>query len=315
MGVWGAGLYSGDFAIDLRSAISAVARLPFDGDRLAEILCETEAAAASHADDEDHTTFWLVVADQFAKRGIVCQRASERAIAIIDAGSDIAMLEKLGMNPSGLKKRRRALEELRVRLAVPPARSRPRPVLKKPQAFLMDVGDVFVYPTFGGECINPYFTSKDQCKYWTAQGPATWQQDDWSAMVIVDRGRAFDFLAWYRPLTISAATAEKPVLVSLRDAELLWKLGNAGTCSAVHYKRMELEKIGALPIDSDKLRRSFPGMRPGIVAAISDISLCNTLRVGPAVPALATHRPGEPRNFSFGKPYATILGVRQILSD
>ena len=34
MGRWGTGLYSGDFAMDLRSTIRAVARLPFSADRL-----------------------------------------------------------------------------------------------------------------------------------------------------------------------------------------------------------------------------------------------------------------------------------------
>ncbi len=55
MGVWGAGLYSGDFAMDLRSTIRAVARLPFDGDKLVDILCETEPTVASNPDDADHT--------------------------------------------------------------------------------------------------------------------------------------------------------------------------------------------------------------------------------------------------------------------
>ena len=68
MGTWGTSLYAGDFAMDLRSTISAVAHLPFDADRLLEILCESEPDAANNPDDEDHTIFWLVVADQFAKR-------------------------------------------------------------------------------------------------------------------------------------------------------------------------------------------------------------------------------------------------------
>ena len=75
MGVWGTGLYSGDFAMDLRGSISAVARLPFDGDKLVDILCETEPAAANNPNDEDHSIFWLIVADQFAKRAIACDRA------------------------------------------------------------------------------------------------------------------------------------------------------------------------------------------------------------------------------------------------
>ena len=45
MGVWGAGLYSGDFAMDLRSTIGAVARLPFDNDKLLDILGVVARAA------------------------------------------------------------------------------------------------------------------------------------------------------------------------------------------------------------------------------------------------------------------------------
>ena|SRR2546428_3727841 len=85
MGVWGTGLYSGDFAMDLRATIGAVARLPFDRDRLVEILCETEPAAANNPNDEEHTTFWLIVAAQFAKRRIVCDRVRDTAFRIIDA--------------------------------------------------------------------------------------------------------------------------------------------------------------------------------------------------------------------------------------
>src|SRR3954471_15187170 len=105
MGVWAAGLYSGDFAADLRSAVRAVSRLPFDGARLTDILCETEADAATQPQNEDHTTFWLGVADQFPRRGIVCDRVLEKAIAIIDSGTDLALLTKLGMSAATLTKR------------------------------------------------------------------------------------------------------------------------------------------------------------------------------------------------------------------
>jgi hypothetical protein len=300
MGVWGAGLYSGDFAMDLRSTIRAVARLPFDGDRLIEILSETAPTAANNPDNEDHTTFWLVVADQFAKRAIICDRARQRAVTIIDAGSDLAMLAKLGMSPSDLSKRRKLLQEVRVRLTDPPARRGPRSVLKQPQSFLMDVGDLLVYPTCGGRCVNPYFASKEQDRATTGTG---WKQDGWSALVIVDRGRAFDFLAWYRPLTRSEATVQKPTVTELR-AEVPWKLGRAGTCSPVHFKRMELEKLGTLPIDGDKLRRWFPVMPAGTSQAIDDISLANALNVRPSGPAV-----------SYGKPDSTILGIDQVLSS
>jgi hypothetical protein len=313
MGVWGTGLYSGDFAMDLRTTISAVARLPFDSDKLVDILCETEPAAANNPDDPDHTTFWLVVADQFSKRAIVCGRARDKALTIIDTGADIAMLEKLGMDPVSLARRRKMLVDVRARVTAPLAATKPRPVLKKPQPLLMDIGDVFAYPTFEGRCINPYFASKEDYKCWTKNGPAAWKQDGWSAMVIVDRGRAFDFLSWYRPLTISAATGQKPTLAALRG-EVLWRLARGGTCSTVHFKRLELEKLGTLAIDAEKLSRLFPGMKPATYAAISDISIDNALNVAPSVPEVITPKPGEPRSLSRGRPNPAMLGIDQILS-
>jgi len=57
MGVWGDGLYSGDFAMDLRSTIGEVTRLPFDGDRLLQILCGIEPGAANDQKDTDHSIF------------------------------------------------------------------------------------------------------------------------------------------------------------------------------------------------------------------------------------------------------------------
>jgi hypothetical protein len=219
MGTWGTSLYSGDFAMDLRSTISAVAHLPFDADRLLEILCESEPAAANNPDDEDYTIFWLVVADQFAKRAIVSDRVRDTALRIIDADSDLAMLSKLGINGRDLHKRRQTLSDLSARLTTASAPAKPRPVLKKPQTFLMEVGEVFAFPTAGGECINSYFRSKDDL-------PGGWHQDGWGALVMVERGRAFDFLTWYRPLTISHARTEKPSLEQLRS-EYLWVLANS----------------------------------------------------------------------------------------
>src|SRR6476659_271008 len=104
MGVWDIKLYSGDFAMDLRSTIGAVARLPFDAERLVDIVCETEAGAAKNPLDEDHTSFWLVLADQFAKRGIVSERVRDKALAIIDTDEDVAMLERRGMKPTDVRK-------------------------------------------------------------------------------------------------------------------------------------------------------------------------------------------------------------------
>jgi hypothetical protein len=70
-------------------------------------------------------------------------------------------------------------------------------------------------------------------------------------------------------------------------------LAQAGTCSTVHFKRMELEKIGKLTIDNHKLRRSFPDMRPGTTQAVENISIANGVSVGPYVPTALMPRPGD----------------------
>ncbi len=263
MGVWATGLYAGDFALDLRSTIGAVAKLPFDGDRLLDILCESERAAADRSDDPDHSTFWLVVADQW----------------------------------------------VRERIIVPTVRAKPREVMRNAQLLLMQTGDVLVYPTFGGRCRNPYFVDQDKDRMGTASRP--WQIDSWAAMVIVDSGRAFDFLAWYRPLTLAMAMAEKPSIVSLKG-DLIWKLGRPGTCSAPHFKRMGIEKIGSIAIDRTKLRACFGELPPGTSAAVSDISIANQINAGPYVSEKRIGEPGNLSSVNLGRLYSAIAGLMQV---
>ena len=107
MGAWGAGLYSSDIAADMRATIKSVLRLPFDEDRIVDILRDCERHAANDPNNEDHATFWLVLADQFEKRGVAHAPTREKAITIIDRGDDLTMMEKLGMvgAPNGARDR------------------------------------------------------------------------------------------------------------------------------------------------------------------------------------------------------------------
>jgi hypothetical protein len=148
MGAWGTGLYSGDFAMDLRGTIRAVARLPFSADRLVDVLCDAEPGAARSSVDSDHTVFWLVVADQFAKRGIDSPRVRETALSIIDEGRDRAAVAALGMREPDLRRRDRMLAELRTRLVSAPP-PKPRTTLKNPQPYLFEIGDGYAFPTSG----------------------------------------------------------------------------------------------------------------------------------------------------------------------
>ena len=305
MGVWSTGLYSGDFALDLRSAIGAVTRLPFNTDQLIEALCQLEPAAAYHPDNEDHTTFWLVLSDQFAKRGLDAPRTRDRALAIIDNGEDLAMLKKLGMDDPSLDKRRKLLQILRDRITNPPP-AKPRATLKKPQPYLMEVGDVFVYPTDKGKSINPYVSpGRDR-----STGPLAWNQDGWNLFVVIDRGRAFDFLTWYRPLVLASPAPEISGL-RYKENDALWIFRFGGTCSNSHFQRMRLQKIDHLSIDQIKLKNIFPDMRPSHSQAIGDISIAN--RLSTTRPA-SLAPPNTPPNQMKGRA-ATLVGIHQILAS
>jgi hypothetical protein len=288
MGSWGTRLYSSDFALDLRPLIGAVARLPFAPDRLLEILCESEPAAAERADDPHHSTFWLTVADQFSKRGIDCRTARERALAMIDAGTDLAIMARLGMTEKDLAKRHKMLAELRTKLASPVG-EKPRTVLKAPQPLLMQPGEALTYPMSNGHCINPYFPSKERMR------PA-WRQDSWNACIIIECGHAFDFLAWYRPIVVELAFPQKPVLSDLFGPRT-WYRERAGTCSKSHYARMELCPIGTVPLHPDRLAQAFPprrGDRPASDAA-NDISIANRLGGATLEPDERRRRANIPR--------------------
>ncbi len=268
MGAWGAGLYSNDLALDLKAMIGAVVRLPFEPARLLQLLCETEFGAST--DPDEATTFWLVVADQFAKRGVDLPEARERALAIIAEGVDLKALESLGMPPKELEKRQRMLLELRQRLIAPVAPAT-RKTMTAPQKLLMQSGDVLAFPSSQGRPINPYLASKKEMR-------PQFQQDGWGVFVVVECGLVFDFLAWYRPLVIEIALPQRPALADL-EAPRTWYLNRAGVCSPAHYKRMELAPIGRVVIDAAKFEAAFPDRPAPRSDTISDISISNRLQM------------------------------------
>jgi hypothetical protein len=271
VGSWGSSLYSGDFAADLRRTVAVVARLPFDAEKLVDLLVDVERPSATNADDADHTIFWLVVADQLARRGVHSSRAREAALEIIDSGRDLELMARLGMPDRDRRRRSQNLAELRARLLSPAEVKRGR-MLQRPQPFLWEPGEVLVFPTSRGECINPYFRNKTLIT-------GGWSQDGWGAAIVVERGRAFDFLTWYRPLVASSVEQEKPVIDTM-VARRHWRLDRPGTASRLHIARMEIEGIGRLNVDLAKLYARFAKLPTGVADAVNDVSIANRLRVG-----------------------------------
>jgi len=277
MGAWAAGLYSSDIAADMRATIKSVLRLPFDEDRIVEILSDCERDAASDPGNEDHTTFWLVLADQFEKRGVAHAMTRDRAIAIIDGNDDLRMMENRGMKPADLKRRGAKLGDLRTRLASAPRFSKPRATISAPEVYVLEPGVLYACPVQGSNCINPYLGKKHFEE-------APWIPDGWRQFVILDRGRAFDYLAWYQPLVCKKPVQQKPRLSDV-GADLWWELDTPKTCPQRHFDSMQVAAIGNLPIDMDKARARFARRQPGIVflgwggrsAAINEVTIADSM--------------------------------------
>ena len=277
MGTWGTGLYSGDFAADLRGVVGAATRLPLDEEGLVKALCDAEKSVAENPADEDHTVFWLVLADQFEKRGIFSARVRDMALAIIDGEKDAAMMQKLGMKPPDLRKRAKKLAELRARIIAQPTTSKPRKTMAGPEPYVLEVGGAYAYPTRGGDTINPYMSPKQFDR-------SQWGPDGFGAMLVIGRGRALDYLPWYH------AAVSTEVLPSVPDrtklvSEVRWGLPIYGTMHAAHLRKMEIAELGVFPLDPARIAHFFPHLAPGTVYAVQDISLAEDMEVTGRQPA------------------------------
>ena len=261
MGAWGPGLYANDFALDVKSTVGVLVRLPLPAERLLDMLVETAPAQAGNPQDEDHTTFWLVAADQFARKGVDCLPAREKALSLIASGADLAAMADLDMDEKNLKKRAVLLEALRMELSTPTA-SRPRKVFKTPEKLLFDVGEVLIYPVginpnrrsglpgppnpWAREPIDPYGAGSKRLRdrpYYSA-----WRQAGWGAMVIAERGRLFDYLAWYRPVVINRPLVDEPTLADLLAARD-WLLRKPGALTARHRDLLQIKSVGRVGVD------------------------------------------------------------------
>jgi hypothetical protein len=271
MSAWGIGLYASDFALDLRATVGAVARLPLDEDKLVAAICAAEETTAENPADEDHTVFWLVLADQFEKRGIFSARVREKALAIIDGGKDAEMMGKLGLQPADLRKRAAKLAELRARILAQPTVSKPRKTMAGPAPYVFEVGGVYAYPIRGGEPINPYLSAKQFNR-------SEWQAQGFGLMLVITRARAFDYLPWYHAATTLEAVASIPDRTKLLG-EIRWGQPIYGTCNPAHFRNMELTELGVFPLDRGRIDRFFPHLAPGTVYAVQDISIANKMQI------------------------------------
>lgn len=209
MGAWGAGLYQSDTGSDLKGTFRRLARLPYSGPRLAAMMVERHSEA-DDPDNEDHTTFWLVLADQFHRYGIEDPETFARAVSIIESGADDSMMAELDMDGRDRAKRRAQLEALKVDWFEGNPKPQSRRLLKAPEPFLVEAGDIWVLPTQDGTPPNTYM-------------PAAWidenfRPDGWAAFAVAANRHQFGWFAASFVVRLHVDGRERPTLRACLDA-------------------------------------------------------------------------------------------------
>jgi hypothetical protein len=244
MGTWGASLYDDDDAADLKTTIALVCKVPGDGDHLLGILESVvgELDDPLGADGEDAALFWLVVADQFERRSIACERATTMAMQIIQSGSSLEQLQGRDADAAFLKQRAKVLNELCDRLAAPRP-VRPRKAPGKAPEMVLQTGEVYAFQTMKGKTWHPY----------RLPGEDEFIGDAWGALVVLETGRAFEWLPWCAIASLNIDPASRPTFEQALSAPLITNPLTEGAGRFVprraHAKGLGLELLGKLTLD------------------------------------------------------------------
>lgn len=241
MGTWGAGLYENDIAADLKCAISLVAKVPVGGAKLLHILREMKDVRG--LDSIEDQTFWLVLADQFEKRGIACPEVTANALSLIADGKNLERLKGHGSEAKFLAKRSKVLADLsgRLRSPRPPM---PRTAPQKPPDILVEPGEIYLFPTMNG-----YSSRPPQNKPFVANG--------WGTLLILATGRAFDWLPWCALASVATDPSLKPTMQAALSERLILHPQTDGAARCIprrsDIRSMGLELVGRVELEPSKV--------------------------------------------------------------
>ena len=248
------GLYQDDSASDLRSMIAILAKLPASGDHILQIILDNWKEPVG-LDDDGGPTFWLVVADQFERRGIACSKALDQALSAIDAGADLRDLEARGAQPGDLTKRAKLLTGLAERFQSPRP-PRPEPKRSTPPPLVVEPGQVYRFPTMADKAFNPYLPSWEHGGF---KGTG-FKPDGWGALLIVAAGRAFDWFPWCAASGLTVDSTRAPSLQDAIKARFIAgdQSGSYLVPRRTHARKMGLELLGRLTLDPAKAAAAMP---------------------------------------------------------
>jgi len=266
MGTWGEGLYDDDEACDVRDTIALLSKMPGDGESILRLMLE-QFERDEDLTDDGCPTFWMAVADQFAKRGITCERAFRLGVAAMETGADLADLAARGMDADGLVGRKRVHAKLRERIENPKPHGS-RKVSKSPPKCAVATGQIYSFPTMSGTAMNAWFSSWEEARF---------VPNGWGSLIVLEVGRVFDWFPWaaYTPLVTDPS--KEPDFISAIESKTLFSDGVAFFAPKdSHLKKMGMKLIGCIEVSQHavdelkKLSRSSPQQ-----AVMCDWSVCS----------------------------------------
>ena len=263
MGTWGTGLYQNDNAADLKAEFKLYAGLELSPDALLRTLAERAGVLLEEpCEDADASAFWLAMADQYHAHGLEHPMVFERAIGLIDDGTDITLQTELGLSPADQTRRARVLAELREKWAHPPRKIRKIKRLK-PEPFLMQIGEVLTYPTMATDARYKPLGTIDIANY-------AFKPDAVNAFVVLGTHRVFHgtFARYFIAPLVMFYEHSLPTLETCQESFFLcecnFPLRSFRSVSAwcEISKRdlalIEAKSIGCLDLSADRVGALFP---------------------------------------------------------
>ncbi|MCC6586973.1 MAG: hypothetical protein IT168_09805 [Bryobacterales bacterium] len=249
MSVWGVELYDNDITVDLRDLFRDFARYPLAAADLLQVVTACFPCALD-PEDNNYTSFWLAAADQYYAYGIDDPVVRDRAMDIIHSNADLDLHESMGIG-SSLKYRAKMLASLEEKLSSPNPKPKKRNLLKRPEAWAFDEGDLIAYPSVSALPFSRF----------TKRLTGGWDPDGWSSFAVLIRFRILDFFPVYLIAALGEFGQAPPGPELLSASKLLFHPVLV-THSSQDPKRMELEKVAQFTIDEQAIYANFEPGRP-----------------------------------------------------
>ncbi|HEY2584379.1 MAG TPA: hypothetical protein VGI81_01290 [Tepidisphaeraceae bacterium] len=158
MGTWGTAIFADDTAADVRDDYrDMIASGMSDAEAHAQVRDKYLDVSPEHRPHVE-PLFWVALARTQWGLGRLEEETKNKAIDIIDSGSDVERWRDLGASTADLTKRACVLDDLRERLTGPqPPRKSVRP--RRKQVSRYQVGDVIRFTLSSGNCVLFRITS------------------------------------------------------------------------------------------------------------------------------------------------------------